>query len=81
MTPNESIIMNAASRFLTRYGDPPPVTDPDSEAWWDKAALEFMAFSDIYGRHPLASKIITALFEYIEIKAKAKGGTGEVQEQ
>lgn len=73
--------MHAAERFLTRYDDPPAVTDSRAEEWWNEAALEFIAFSDMYGKHPLASKLITVLFVYIELKAKAKGGADAVQEQ
>ena len=81
MTRNESMVMAAVTRFLERYGEPPAAAAPDAEAWWDNAAKEFIAFSDVYGAHPLASKLITAVFEYIEIKAKAKGDGDAVQEQ
>ena len=73
MTQNEGIVVRAAMEYLERFGNPPPYNAAESAEWWKKAAEALTEFSRKNHDHPLALKLGTAIYEYIEIKAKAKG--------
>jgi len=66
-------VFQAAAQYLDTYGDPPAGNGADAEQWWAKAADALCGFGNTHENHPLALKLGVALYEYIEIKAKAKG--------
>ena len=80
MTQNESIVFKAAMEYLERFGNPPPYHAAESLPWWEKAADALAEFGNKHYNHPLALQLGVAIYEYIEIKAKAKEN-GNVQKQ
>ena len=74
MTRNETSIFTDAMKYLDTFNDPPANDDPQAASWWERAADAISAFANAHGQHPLAIEIGVALYSYIEIKAKAKGG-------
>ncbi len=74
MTRNENAVFMDAMHYLDVFNDPPANDDPQATSWWEKAADALNAFSNAHEQHPLAVEIGVALYSYIEVKAKAKGG-------
>lgn len=73
MTPNEQIVLREIAGYLERFNDPPAHGASGEEAWWEQAAD---ALSEMAGRchnHPLMIEMGIAVYNYIEIKANAKG--------
>ena len=75
MTRNETAVFTDTMKYLDTFNDPPALSDPASEAWWERAADALSAFSNAHGQHPLAIEMGVAIYSYIEVKAKAKGGS------
>ena len=74
MTRNETAVFTDAMKYLDTFNDPPARSDPASESWWKRTADALSAFINAHGRHPLAMEMGVAIYSYIEVKAKAKGG-------
>ena len=73
MTPNEQIVLREIAGYLECCNNPPAHGAANEEAGWEQAAV---ALSEMAGRchnHPLMMEMGVAVYNYIEIKAKAKG--------
>lgn len=73
MTQNESDIMKEAFYFLRDHSEPPPLNSDASDDFWKELGSRLSEMSHKWGQHPL-SEIFITIYNYIELKQKAKGG-------
>lgn len=77
MTDAENRIFRDAFRFFSAHSSPPPVADSEASlAWWEAAAKDIGEVSARWQNHPLMDKLLIAIYEYLEQKAK-EAGTNE----
>lgn len=70
-TNTEDSIFRDVYRYFRAHPTPPPITDTDaSAAWWESAAEDIGKVSTRWKNHPLAVKLLIAVYEYLEDKAK-----------
>ena len=70
----EDSIFRDAYRYFRAHATPPPITDTDaSVSWWEAAADDISNVSARWENHPLAIKLLIAVYEYLEEKAKEAG--------
>lgn len=71
MNETETQIFRAAYRYFAAHPSPPPVTDEEASAiWWQAAAKDIGEVSNSWNNHPLMMKLLIAVYEYLEDKAK-----------
>lgn len=74
LSETEIQIFRAAYRYLAAHPSPPPMSDQTATlAWWEAAANDIAAVSATWNNHPLAIKLLVAIYEYLEEKAKEAG--------
>ena len=67
----ETQIFRAAYRYLAAHPSPPPMSDQAATlVWWDTAAKDIAAVSASWNNHPLIIRMLAAIYEYLEEKAK-----------
>ena len=76
MPENEVEIMRDAFVFLRDHNDPPALGTPEVEIFWLQAAKDIGAVAAKWKDHPLAIGVLTAVYDYLDLKCKAKGGGG-----
>ena len=74
MTPEENGIMRDAFYFLRDHIDPPPVGTDACVAFWEQAAKDLGNVAATWKNHPLATRILIAIYDYLEMKCKQKAG-------
>ncbi len=73
-TNTEDSIFRDAYRYFRAHSTPPPIADTDASAsWWEAAADDISKVSARWENHPLAIKLLIAVYEYLEEKAKEAG--------
>lgn len=73
-TNTEDRIFREAYRYFRAHPTPPPMTDTDASAvWWQAAADDISKVSAGWHNHPLMIKLLVAIYEYLEEKAKETG--------
>ena len=73
-TNTEDRIFRDAYRYFRAHPTPPPISDADaSAAWWEVAADDIGKVSTRWENHSLAVKLLIAIYEYLEEKAKEAG--------
>ena len=71
MTNTELEIMLDAVTYLGAHSQPPPNGTEDAVDWWQDAATEIGAVAAKWGNHLLATILLSAVYRYLEEKAKA----------
>ena len=71
MSETEIQIFRAVFRYFAAHPSPPPITDLEaSTAWWLSAAKDIGELSASWGNQSLIMKLLSAVYEYLEEKAK-----------
>lgn len=74
MSDQETLMFRAAYRYFAAHPSPPPLSDEEaSAAWWQAAAEDISKVSASWNNHPLIMKLLIAVYEYLEEKAKEAG--------
>lgn len=63
MSETETQIFRAAYRYLAAHASV-PITD--STAWWEHAAKDMSELGEHWNHHPLMTKLMLAIYEYLE---------------
>lgn len=71
MTDNEKAVMTDCYKLLNEFSNPPLKTDPACDDYWSRMATALTDLSAKHRNHPLATKVSTGIFEYLEEKFKA----------
>lgn len=67
----ETQIFRAAYRYFAAHPSPPLLSDQAASlAWWETAAKDIAAVSASWNNHPLIIRLLAAIYEYLEEKAK-----------
>lgn len=70
-TNTEDHIFRDAYRYFTAHHTPPPMSALEAAAdWWKVAADDMGRLSAQWHNHPLMDKLLIAIYEYLEQKAK-----------
>ena len=73
-TNTEDRIFREVYRYFAAHYSPPPVSDSEASAvWWEAAADDIGKVSTRWENHSLAVKLLIAIYEYLEEKAKEAG--------
>lgn len=73
-TNTEDSIFRDAYRYFRSHSTPPPITDTDASAvWWEAAAEDTSKAAARWQNHPLMIKLLIAIYDYLEEKAKEAG--------
>ncbi len=70
MTNTELEIMLDATAYLAAHNQPPPNGTNAAADWWLDATKDIGAVSAKWDNHPLAMKVLIAICDYMEEKAK-----------
>ncbi|MGN0764400.1 MAG: hypothetical protein ACI4MK_13465 [Aristaeellaceae bacterium] len=71
MSEAETQIFRAAYRYFAAHPSPPPMSDQAASlVWWETAANDIAAVSASWNNHPLIIRLLAAIYEYLEEKAK-----------
>lgn len=74
MSDAENRIFRDVYRFFSEHSTPPSVADQEaSAAWWAAASKDIAELSARWRGYPLMNKLLTAIYEYLEQKAKEAG--------
>ena len=74
MTDNENGIMRDVYYFLRDHNDPPPLGTDACADFFAQTARDTGGLITKWRKHPLSEKLSMAIYEYLEIKCKAKAG-------
>ena len=67
----ETQIFRAAYRYFAAHPSPPPLSDQAASlAWWETAAKDISTAAASLNNHPMMTKLLIAVYEYLEEKAK-----------
>ena len=67
----ETQIFRAAYRYFAAHPSPPSMSDQAASlVWWETAAKDIAAVSASWNNHPLIIRLLAAIYEYLEEKAK-----------
>ena len=73
-TNTEDSIYRDPYRYIRAHSTPPPIADTDASASCSAAAADDISkVSARWENHPLAIKLLIAVYEYLEEKAKEAG--------
>ena len=71
MSEAETQIFRAAYRYFAAHPSPPSMSDQAASlVWWETAAKDIAAVSASWNNHPLIIRLLAAIYEYLEEKAK-----------
>ena len=71
MSEAETQIFRAAYRYFAAHPSPLPMSDQAASlSWWETAAKDIASVSASWNNHPLMTKLLIAVYEYLEEKAK-----------
>ena len=71
LSETEIQIFRAAYRYLAAHPSPPPMSDQAATlAWWEAAVNDIAAVSERWNNHPLMIRLLAAIYESLEEKAK-----------
>ena len=71
MTNTELEIMLDAATYLGAHNQPPPNGTDVAVNWWMEAAADICMVAAKWENHPLATAVLSAVYGYLEDKAKA----------
>ena len=71
MTNTELEIMLDATTYMGAHNQPPPNDAETAVDWWMDAAADICMVAGKWNYHPLATAVLTAVYGYLEGKAKA----------
>ena len=74
MTREENGIMRDAYYFLRDHNEPPACGAEDEAAYWEQAAKDLAAVGRAWNRHPLATMVLMAIYDYLQVKSREKEG-------
>ena len=73
MTREENGIMRDAYYFLRDHNEPPACGAENEAAYWEQAAKDLAAAGKAWNRHPLATMVLMAIYDYLQVKSREKG--------
>ncbi len=76
MPEHEVEMMRDAFVFLRDHNDPPAPGTAEAESFWLRAAGDLSGAAAKWKDHPLMTGVLIAVYDYLMIKSRAKGGDG-----
>ena len=83
VTQEEWQIFREAYQFFAAHACPPAPAETGAVVWWMNTASDMIKLDQQWKAYPLMRILLMAIYEYLELKAKAAGKevTQYVQEQ